>query len=217
MKRLFLFLAVFVAFVTANAQLVQVGLTGDAAFLKKEGGKYLDGSNVDTDMGWSAGVKVKVSSAMGLGADAGLKFGKEDNAYYAVGGSAESSTALSLEKKLTYVSLPVNARYDLKLPGIAKVLAPYAFAGPEFRYNVDGFDLKSINKDHTTKDFLKENKLGWNLNFGFGVILFKHLELSYQYSIRKTDPLELKDTSVFKDIESRYKSKTNKIGVTVYF
>lgn len=216
MKRLLLLAAVFAAFITANAQLVQVGLTGDVAFLKQEGGKYLDGSNLDPDMGWSAGVKVKVSSMMGLGADAGLKFGKEENAYHAVGGSAESSAALSIEETLTYVSLPVNARYDLKLPGIAKIAAPYAFAGPEFRYNVDGFDLKSINKDYT-KDFIKENKLGWNLNFGFGVILFKHLELSYQYSIRKTDPLELKDTSVFKDIESRYKSKTNKIGVTVYF
>lgn len=217
MKRLLLIFAVFSALLSAKAQLVQVGLTGDVAFLKQEDGKYLDGGNFDPDMGWSAGIKVKVSSAMGLGADAGLKFGKEENAYYAVGGTAENLSGFSVEKTLTYVSLPVNARYDFKLPGVAKILIPYAFAGPEFRYNVDGFDLKAINKEYTTKDFLKENKLGWNLNFGFGVVLFKHLEVTYQYSIRKTDPLELKDTSVFKDIESRYKSKTNNIGVTVYF
>lgn len=218
-KVLALLLTVFV-FASSSAQIVQFGITGDIAFdqWRSGSGEPFQASTVDPDLGWSAGVKLKVSSPIGLGFDIAAKYAQEDRNYYM------TSVGYTSEGKFSYLSVPVNLRYDIKFPVMSRVLIPFAFAGPDFHYNLDNFKWRGLTDEGVgdvtdyVEDYVKENKLGWNLNFGVGVILGRHVEIAYTHTIRQTDPIELTlDKEMFGELESRYKNRTNKIAMTIYF
>ena len=202
MKKLFVLLSVLTIFVSANAQLVQFGVTGDVAFDRSVAKRLDEGNPTQPDKGWSAGVKLKVSSPLGIGVDVGAKFAREDRNYIwgkldnvptaddlnNGGGNGQLSTESGgINDKVSFLSVPINLRYDLKLPAVKRIVIPFAF------------------------------KNNWNYNLGFGVILARHIEVSYIYSIRMTKPLGLRDSDDFAEVRSRYKSGRNKVGLTIYF
>lgn len=221
-KLLILFVSAMTAF-SVNAQLLQFGLTGDIGFDKKASTNLEDaGKSFKPDMGWSVGAKVKVSSMAGIGVDAGFNFGQEDKCYTWVirqESALAGEDSFTVNGRLNYLSIPINLRYDLKLPAISRVAIPYAFVGPEFLWYYDGMDWSGEEVIEHARDYIIEQDAMWNLNFGFGVILFKHVELAYKHTVRLSDCLDLKDN--FKDkgstISSRFKDKTNKIALTLYF
>ena len=226
MKKIFVLLSVLTIFVSANAQLVQFGVTGDVAFDRSVAKRLDEGNPTQPDKGWSAGVKLKVSSPLGIGVDVGAKFAREDRNYIwgkldnvptaddlnNGGGNGQLSTESGgIKGKVSFLSVPINLRYDLKLPAVKRIVIPFAFTGPEFCYTFDGFSKKNLS------DYVKERKNNWNYNLGFGVILARHIEVSYVYSIRMTKPLGLRESSEFAEVRSRYKSGRNKVGLTIYF
>ena len=223
MKKIILALFALVLASNASAQLVQFGVTGDLAFIKEDSEKLTLGSAQDAltpDMGWSAGLKLKVSTPFGLGADLAVKYAEEDRAYTFFNGSSTAVDVVS--DKVAFVSVPVNVRFDFKLPLISNVLVPFAYAGPQFNYNFDDFDWKSKTVGgQDLKDYVKENAINWNINFGFGAVVAKHIEVFYNYSITKSDSYEFKNIkegmSLYNDMKSRYQEKTNRVGVTLYF
>lgn len=231
MKKFLVLLAFWTAAIAVEAQLVQFGLTGDLAF-DRVASRHLDGgSPVQPDKGWSAGVKVKVSFPLGLGFDLGLKYAMEERGYSWMDMQNNGNTdmqnmlaagdvsveAASIDGRVSFVSMPLNLRYDFKFPVVRRVVIPYAFTGPEFCYTFKGFDWKGSDVGDRMKDYVEEQDLNWNYNFGFGVILGQHVEIAYTYSMRMTEPLDLSDKHLGAEIESRYKARKNKIGLTIYF
>lgn len=225
MKKLLTLIAFWAMMMTANAQLVQFGVNGDVAFDQKKSSKNVDGGKaIDPDLGWSAGVKLKVSFPLGLGFDLGVRYAQQDLGYICSSmesgsdGSGISLSAIGITDKVKMVSVPINLRYDIKLPAIRRAVIPFAFAGPEFCYTVDGINWKNLESTgRQLRDEFKENDANWNFNFGFGVIIARHVELSYIYSIRMTESLDWADKHVDDQISSLYKTHRNKIGLTIYF
>ena len=84
-------------------------------------------------------------------------------------------------KKKDYIDIPLNLKYKLSLPAISNIVAPYVFTGPDFAILAS---KKAVVQAVEAKSF----NVSWN--FGFGVELIKHLQLSASYGIGLNKPLK---------------------------
>ncbi len=68
-----------------------------------------------------------------------------------------------------FFEIPVNLKYKLNIPIIARILRPYLFTGPDFAFKLGSGD------ENYTKTF----QCAWNL--GLGVELLSHLQIGASY------------------------------------
>ncbi len=77
-------------------------------------------------------------------------------------------------KNRDYIDIPINVKYKFSLPLVSKVLAPYVFTGPDFAFLTSGTGINEAWKS-------KKVDVAWN--FGLGVELVSHLQVSASYGI----------------------------------
>lgn len=77
------------------------------------------------------------------------------------------------ELNYTYIAVPIHVRYDVPMPVISQYFYPTIFTGPNLAFNV-GKDI--------IKDF-KANKCNIGWDFGVGVTLIQHLQVSAAYTL----------------------------------
>lgn len=75
--------------------------------------------------------------------------------------------------KRHYIDIPVYARYRLALPGLAHVVSPLVFTGPDFSILFSDDEPSGYNSSKTV--------LSWDV--GAGVDLFNHLRVTAAYGI----------------------------------
>lgn len=80
-----------------------------------------------------------------------------------------------------YLTLPLNAK--LKFPLLGEELKVYGLAGPYVGYLISGdkISFPDISND------IKAKKFAGGLNFGFGVELFRLLQVGANYKVQLTD------------------------------
>ena len=79
------------------------------------------------------------------------------------------------------IDLPVHVSYRLEAPGVAKLLIPYTFTGPNFSLLFKQDEASNLENSKTS--------ISWNL--GAGVELFRHLRVSASYGIGLTKSVEM--------------------------
>lgn len=118
-------------------------------------------------MGWTAGAQLELQLPIGgLGIEGSLMFSHRND-------------ALRNEHRTyhrDYIEIPVRLKYRLSVIGLDKLVAPYAFTGPNFSLLCDESD--DITWDN------RASNLSWDA--GFGVELFHHLQVSASYSLGVT-------------------------------
>lgn len=196
MKKTYFFLAAFAAmsFATVNAQTIGFGVTAGMNVTKPESGKLQDWKP-DYESSWYMGIQAKVTlPILGLGFDGSLLYSQD---------KVSDATLNSL-------CLPIHLRYDLQLPGIT----PFAFAGPQFSYNLtDDFEFEAFKGAVVAAD---TKAFTTKFDLGFGVVLANHLQVAYSYSIPMTDAFEISEAA-YKNVESNFEMGTHRIGATFFF
>ncbi|MGP1591474.1 MAG: porin family protein [Prevotella sp.] len=170
--RKFLFSALIALMVllstNANAQVsfgVKGGLNVSSMKLKSE---VAEPSN---KAGFFIGPTAKFTlPVVGLGIDASLLYDQRESK---VKGSNSTISTTLVQRQ---VVLPINLRYSTGLGSFASV---FAFAGPQFGFNVDD---KSKNIIQNVADW-KFNNSNFSINFGVGTTLLKHLQLTANYNV----------------------------------
>ena len=123
--------------------------------------KLLSSSN---RTGWTAGLQLELRlPIVGLGVDGSLMFSHRNDAL-----RGDSRTY-----HRNYIEIPLHVRYTLSIVGLNKIVAPFAFTGPNIR-------LLCSESDDITWDNRASN-LSWDA--GFGVELLGHLQVSASYSL----------------------------------
>ena len=118
-------------------------------------------------IGWTAGLQMELRlPIVGLGIDGSLMFTHRNDVL-----QGDSRTY-----HRDYIEIPVHLRYTLSIVGLNKIVAPYAFTGPNF-------GLLCHESDDITWDNRASN-LSWDA--GLGVELLGHLQISASYSLRIT-------------------------------
>lgn len=110
----------------------------------------------------------------------GLGFGFDASVMY-VRRSATFTDDHRTEVNADYIEIPVNLKYKLGLPLLGRILKPYVFTGPSFSF---------LTSRRFFSDFVnKKSDTAWN--FGFGVELINHLQLSASYAVGMSKALDV--------------------------
>ena len=103
--------------------------------------------------------------------------------------------------------------------GFGDKLSVFVFAGPQFGFNL-GDKCKSLKNAYESSKEWRWKDSDFTLNFGFGVMLFNHVELRANYNIAtgKTADVNYLDEigEAVRHFDSA-KKNTCQVGATVYF
>lgn len=164
----------------------------------------LDASN---RTGFFVGPTIKVQLPLvGLGIDASALYDQRE-AKIKVGNTTTKETLRSQA-----INVPINLRYGWGLSSLANI---FLFAGPQFGFNVGDKDQKIT--ESSTWSVKNSN---FSLNFGAGVTLLSHLQLTANYNVvcGKTSDATIKDgIEQLTNKEVRSRANAWQIALAYYF
>ncbi len=127
--------------------------------------------NSDNRVGYTGGLLLDLNiPAVGLGAEVSAMYTHRNN---------RLSDDHQIYKR-HYIDIPVYVRYRLALPGVERIIAPYAFTGPCFAI--------LFNENAPTNYDNSRTFLSWDI--GAGADLFGHLRLSASYGLGISKAME---------------------------
>ncbi len=102
--------------------------------------------------------------------------------------------------------IPLNLRYNLSLPVINNVIMPYIAAGPSVSF---------LTSRRSVENAFRNKSVDWALNFGIGVQLVKHIDISARYGLGLTKAV--KAISDYEDAGIQGKNRYWTISVAYLF
>lgn len=125
----------------------------------------------DNRAGFVGGLMIEAGlPVVGLGIDASVLYAHRSNNLYT-----------DDEKlKRDYLDIPINLKYKIQIPVLAKIISPFVSTGPDFAL---------LLSDSDTGNF-KTRKWSTSWNVGFGAELFRHLQIHANYGIGLNKALE---------------------------
>ena len=157
--------------------------------------------------GFFEGPTIKVQLPLvGLGIDASALYDQRE-AKIKVGNTTTKETLRSQA-----INIPINLRYGWGLSSMANI---FLFAGPQFGFNVGDKDQKIT--ESSTWSVKNSN---FSLNFGAGVTLLSHLQLTANYNVvcGKTSDATIKEgLEQLTNKEVRSRANAWQIALAYYF
>lgn len=121
--------------------------------------------------GWTAGLMTEFKvPVIGIGADLSLMYVRRNSEFLVQQGIADT------KDNRDYIEIPLNLRYNFTLPVVSNVLVPYIGVGPSV----------SVLTSRKSYENLRNKSVDWALNFGIGVQLVKHIDVSARYGLGLT-------------------------------
>ena len=153
---------------TASAQFSFGPRIGVAVNSLKFNKDVFDGSN---RTGFTGGVQAEfMISAINLGFDASLMYVRRTSDVAVGTDKVNASEKVSKD----YFEIPVNLKYKFGLPVVGSFLSPYIFTGPSFAFLTSGTAVKEAFE-------AKKFDVSWN--FGFGLQLFRKVQVAASYGL----------------------------------
>ena len=188
----------------ASAQIIYVLLGGVHVTDMSLNSSVFDASN---RTGFFVGPTIKVQLPLvGLGIDASALYDQRE-AKIKVGNTTTKETLRSQA-----INIPINLRYGWGLSSMANI---FLFAGPQFGYNVGDKDQKIT--ESSTWSVKNSN---FSLNFGAGVTLLSHLQLTANYNVvcgKTSDATITEGLDQLTNKEVRSRANAWQIALAYYF
>lgn len=157
--------------------------------------------------GFFVGPTIKVQLPLvGLGIDASALYDQRE-AKIKVGNTTTKETLRSQA-----INIPINLRYGWGLSSMANI---FLFAGPQFGFNVGDKDQKIT--ESSTWSVKNSN---FSLNFGAGVTLLSHLQLTANYNVvcgKTSDATITESLNQLTNKEVRSRANAWQIALAYYF
>ena len=165
------FMMALVAAVPAQAQFhfgIKAGLDVDRLSINS---KLFDSDN---RAGFTGGVMIEFTAPIiNLGFDLSAMYVRR-NSHFMVANNI-------VKNDRDYFEIPLNLKYKLEVPAIARVITPFVTTGPSVAF--------LTSRKHIEKAY-KNNEIDVAWNFGFGVELFRKVQLAASYGLGLTKALE---------------------------
>jgi hypothetical protein len=207
MKKIFMLLVMIVTMTAANNASAQIkfGLKGGVNVTDMSlNSSVFDASN---RTGFFVGPTIKVQLPLvGLGIDASALYDQRE-AKIKVGNTTTKETLRSQA-----INIPINLRYGWGLSSMANI---FLFAGPQFGFNVGDKDQKIT--ESSTWSVKNSN---FSLNFGAGVTLLSHLQLTANYNVvcgKTSDATITEGLEQLTNKEVRSRANAWQIALAYYF
>lgn len=208
MKKFFILalLMMSAVFATESSAQVKFGLKGGLNVTSMSFSSDLLAANNRT--GFFVGPTVLFTlPIVGLGIDASALYDQREAELKYEGRDPETFKTQS-------INIPINLRYGIGLGNTANL---FLFAGPQFGFNV-GSKNQSLFQDVASWKLSSSN---FSLNFGAGVMLLNHLQLSANYNVAcgKTGDVNVIDgtTTAAESLFSKGRSNAWQVSLAYYF
>ena len=179
MKKVFAVMLMAVAFAMPSNAQIKFGVTGGLNMTNvsvKDAASDISGA-VKSRAGFFIGPTVKFTlPIVGLGVDAAAVYDQREGK--AVVDNYEQTI------KSQSIQIPINVRYGM---GLGDLLEVFAFAGPQFGFNV-GSDKKF--KDSAAEWTLKSSNFSCNAGIGLTVLSHLQAKFNYNWALGKTGEIE---------------------------
>ena len=179
MKKIFAVMLMAVAFAMPSNAQIKFGVTGGLN-LTNVNVKDAEGT-VKSRAGFFIGPTVKFTlPIVGLGVDAAAVYDQREGK----AGEGEYSKTIKAQS----IQIPINLRYGM---GLADLLEVFAFAGPQFGFNVGSnqtlSDVENLAKSEWT---LKSSNFSFNAGLGLTVLSKLQAKFNYNWALGKTGEIE---------------------------
>ena len=165
------FMMALVAAVPAQAQFhfgIKAGLDVDRLSINS---KLFDSDN---RAGFTGGVMIEFTAPIiNLGFDLSAMYVRHNSQFMVANNIVKNDR--------DYFEIPLNLKYKLEVPAIARVITPFVTTGPSVAF--------LTSRKHIEKAY-KNNEIDVAWNFGFGVELFRKVQLAASYGLGLTKALE---------------------------
>ncbi|MCM1163457.1 MAG: PorT family protein [Muribaculaceae bacterium] len=142
----------------------RVGLTVNEMHFNKS---VVDDNN---RTGWTAGLMTEFRvPVIGIGADLSLMYVRRNNSFMVQNNLTKNDR--------DYFEIPLNLRYNISLPVVNNFITPYLAVGPSVSF---------LTSRRNIEEAYRNKSVDWALNFGFGVQLIRHLDISARYGLGLT-------------------------------
>lgn len=121
----------------------------------------------DNRAGFTGGVMCEFTvPIIGIGLDASVMYVRRDAKWM--------KENVSESAKRDYIAIPVNLKYKLNLPAVNHIVRPFIATGPEFSF---------LTSRRAINDALRNKSTDVSWNFGIGLELISHLQISATYGL----------------------------------
>ena len=183
MKKVLTLIVMAVAFAMPSQAQIKFGLQGglNMSNISVKDAADNPGAAVKSRTGFFIGPTVKFTlPIVGLGIDAAAVYDQRE-------GKASNNETIKSQS----IQIPINVRYGFGLGNLAEV---FAFAGPQFGFNVGGKKTWEQVAEWT----LKSSNL--SANVGIGVTVLSHLQAKFNYNFALGKTGEIKPLDAAKEV-----------------
>ncbi|MCX4331762.1 MAG: outer membrane beta-barrel protein [Muribaculaceae bacterium] len=159
-------IAIATAAISAQAAPIKVGPVVGVNINSLNLNDVSDNFSADNRCGFAAGVMAKFTVPI-------INIGVDLSALYEYRTTKMDDEGNSSNLHYNYLAVPLHLRYDIPMPLVSKVFYPTIFTGPNFAFRLG----KSVVND------FKANKYNIGWDFGLGITLVQHLQLSAAYTL----------------------------------
>lgn len=196
MKRLILAATVVIASLsaafTATAQL-RFGLSTGLNVNELHFSSSVFSSN--NRVGFNIGAFLEYTSPVrGVGFDAGLRYVRRNSRW------EEANREYSSHSD--YLEVPVNFKWRVNIPALNAIVRPYFTTGPTF----------SFLTSRSLSDTYRNRRFDTSWNFGFGLELFRRMQVGASYGLGLTKALKTTGVTSTADIHGRNRNWTVSVG-----
>jgi len=125
----------------------------------------LDGEN---KVGFTGGLQAEITLPLSFAVDASVLYVRRS----IEATSTDKSDNISVNRD--YIEVPLNIKWKIGVPVISNIVRPYIFTGPDFAF---------LTSKEAINDALESKKVDVSWNFGFGLELIDHLQISASYGL----------------------------------
>lgn len=165
--------------------------------------------DADNQTGFFIGPTVKFTlPIVGLGIDASALYDQRDAKVKV----EDDGSSVESKIKNQSINIPINLRYGV---GLGSTASLFLFAGPQFGFNVGDKDQKIT--ESSTWSVKNSN---FSLNFGAGVTLLSHLQLTANYNVvcgKTSDATITEGLEQLTNKEVRSRANAWQIALAYYF
>ena len=122
--------------------------------------------------GFTGGLAFELAFPAGVYLDASVMYVRRT-----IDGTFYDKSITIKNNDLDYITVPINIKWNLGLPWVGHIVNPFIFSGPDFAFRVSKEGMSEVFKD-------RKVDLAWD--FGVGVQLFQHLQISAYYGLGLT-------------------------------
>ncbi len=124
--------------------------------------------------GFTGGLEVEATIPfIGIGLDASLMYVRRTVDY--------TENNVPTTRNCDYLEIPINLKWKMNIPLVAKIIKPYIFTGPSFAF---------LTSKKAISEAMKYKSVDTSWNVGLGLEFFSHLQVSAHYGFGLNKAIE---------------------------